>query len=107
MKLDAGLVQPRLDCFQTFERAGVDVVDGRALKHHVLEFGAIRNSLIDAVLQIACVGKVQAFVDAQPQHLRAREHGMAKHVAKVLRPGHKPDDSHVRPAAAVQMQHQR
>ena len=53
MQRDAGVAQAGVDGLQALQRAGVAVVDGLALQHHVLERRALGHRLVQAVFQHA------------------------------------------------------
>ncbi|MDV7395198.1 hypothetical protein RZS08_27675, partial [Arthrospira platensis SPKY1] len=66
---DALVGQALHDGLQAVERAGVDVVDRRALQHHVPQAGAGGHGFGHAVFEVAGIGKEQALVDPQAQHI--------------------------------------
>src|SRR5690606_34733486 len=84
MQLHAGGVQADGYRFQTLQRAGVDQVDARAHQNQMLGLGMLTDERGDAVLQIAGVGEVEAFIHPYRQHFLALDYGEAFDVAKVL-----------------------
>ena len=60
--------QPIADRLQALQGAGVDHVDGRAHQDDVLELRPGGNHVVDAVLEEARVGEVEALVDPHAEH---------------------------------------
>ena len=66
-----------------------------------------RNAFQDDVFQIARIGKIEAFIDAEGQDRRVRFDFEPMDVAEMLGPRHPADLGDVRPAGAEQEQQQR
>ena len=73
----------------------------------MLESGAACHGIVDAVFQGSRVGEIQALVHTQAQHPRTHHHGVALHVAEMLRACNQAHLGHVGAAGAVQIERQR
>ena len=107
MQLDTRLPQPLANGLQAGQRTGINQVDGRAHQHQVAHAGVFADLSGYLVFQIACVGKVQAFIHPDGQHAGALNHLMALHIAKVLGARQLADHCNVRLAGALEKQQQR
>ena len=60
---DASEMQIAVDRLEAFECAGIDMIDGRAHEHDVLEVGFVGDQRANAILEKTCIGKIEALVD--------------------------------------------
>ena len=91
----ACIVQAIGDQLQAFEGAGINVIYRRTLQHHMAQFALMGDGGIDAVFQIAGIGKEQAAVHAQAEQRRMGRHAVAQHIAEMLGLRHPPDNGGV------------
>ena len=107
VQLDAHLAQPLVDHLKRFQRAQIDLVDRRALQHHVADLRVLGDAVLDLLLQKPRIGEIEAFIHAQPHHVGMGFNPMAQDVAEMLGARHQPHLGDMRARRGVKMQEDR
>ena len=107
VQFDPHVAQSCVDRFKRFQRAKVDLVDGRAHQHDMAQTGVARQPVVDAILQEPRVGEIQALVDAQGQHRWAGLYLVAVDIAEVFGARDQPDFGNMRFGGFIEMQKDR
>ena len=91
------IAQAVIKRLQRFQCAKIDLIHGRTHQDHMPQRAVARDAFQDDVFEIARIGEIEAFVDAEGQDRRVRFDFEPMDIAEMLGPGNKPHFSHMRP----------
>jgi hypothetical protein len=96
MKSDVGVVQPRVEVYQSFECTAVDGVDRATDEDEVPQFRARGDGTKHKVLHIFGIGEVETCVNAQQEDMGQSLGFVAEGIPKMLRIGNPANDGYMR-----------
>jgi hypothetical protein len=107
MERHAHVAQALVQAFERFQRAQVNVVDGRAHQNHMAQVRVGGATFQHQIFQIPRIGEIEAFIDAQGQDGWNRFDMETLDVTEMLGPRYAAHFGHMRARGAPQMQNQR
>ncbi len=102
VQANAHVVEVMADGLEALERRHVDGIDRRAHQHDIGQPRVTGNLVGHQVFEIARIGEIEAFVDADGQHTGHGVHLVPLDIAEMLGAGHLSHNGGMRPRRAVE-----